>query len=67
MDEPTSALTEVETERLFELMDELKAEGRAILFISHKMEEIYHVADRITVVRDGSVVGTSSPSDASSR
>ena len=63
MDEPTSALTEVEIERLFELMDELKAEGRAILFISHKMEEIYRVAERITVLRDGSVVGTSSPSD----
>jgi ABC-type sugar transport system ATPase subunit len=63
MDEPTSALTEVETERLFELIDELKAEGRAILFISHKMEEIYRVADRIMVLRDGSVVGTSAPSE----
>jgi ABC-type sugar transport system ATPase subunit len=63
MDEPTSALTEVETERLFVLIDELKAEGRAILFISHKMEEIYRVADRITVLRDGSVVGTSVPSE----
>ena len=65
MDEPTSALTEVETERLFELMDDLKAEGRAILFISHKMEEIYRVADRIAVLRDGSVVGTRSPLELS--
>lgn len=63
MDEPTSALTEVETERLFELIDELKGEGRGILFISHKMEEIYQVADRISVLRDGRLVGTRSPAE----
>jgi len=63
MDEPTSALTEVETERLFELIDEFKGEGRGILFISHKMEEIYQVADRISVLRDGRLVGTRSPNE----
>jgi ABC-type sugar transport system ATPase subunit len=65
MDEPTSALTEVETERLFHLIDELKTEGRAILFISHKMEEIYRVADRISVLRDGNFVGTGLPTELS--
>jgi len=58
MDEPTSALTEMETRHLFERIDQLKREGRAVLFISHKMEEIYRIADRIAVLRDGKLVGT---------
>ncbi len=63
MDEPTSALTEMETRRLFERIEQLKGEGRAVLFISHKMEEIYRVADRIAVLRDGRLVGTRPPSE----
>lgn len=63
MDEPTSALTENETHRLFQLIDELKHEGRAVCFISHKMEEIYRVADRISVLRDGHLIGSRLPSD----
>ena len=63
MDEPTSALTENETHRLFELIDELKRDGRAVCFISHKMEEIYRVADRISVLRDGRLIGTRTPSE----
>ncbi len=58
MDEPTSALTEMETRRLFERVEQMKREGRAVLFISHKMEEIYRIADRIAVLRDGQLVGT---------
>ncbi len=58
MDEPTSALSEMETRHLFERVDQLKREGHAVLFISHKMEEIYRIADRITVLRDGLLVGT---------
>jgi ABC-type sugar transport system ATPase subunit len=58
MDEPTSALTEMETRHLFERVEQLKREGHAVLFISHKMEEIYRVADRIAVLRDGQLVGT---------
>jgi ABC-type sugar transport system ATPase subunit len=58
MDEPTSALTAPEVETLFQTMDELKAQGCAIIYISHKMEEIYRVADRITVLRDGRGVGS---------
>jgi ABC-type sugar transport system ATPase subunit len=58
MDEPTSALTEMETRLLFERILQLKREGRAVLFISHKMEEIYRLADRIAVLRDGRLVGT---------
>jgi ABC-type sugar transport system ATPase subunit len=60
MDEPTSALSEPEVERLFRLIETLKARGCGILYISHKMEEIYRVADRITVLRDGARVGTAS-------
>ncbi len=58
MDEPTSALTEPEVEKLFDIIVKLKAEGCGIIYISHKMEEIYRIADRITVLRDGKYIGT---------
>jgi ABC-type sugar transport system ATPase subunit len=48
----------METRHLFERVDQLKREGHAVLFISHKMEEIYRIADRIAVLRDGQLVGT---------
>jgi ribose transport system ATP-binding protein len=63
MDEPTSALTVMETKLLFERVEQLKREGRAVLFISHKMEEIYRIADRIAVLRDGRLVGTRKASE----
>jgi ABC-type sugar transport system ATPase subunit len=63
MDEPTSALTAVEVERLFELILRLKSEGRGILYITHKMEEIDSIADRITVLRDGEFVGSAPAKD----
>lgn len=53
MDEPTSSLTKIETELLFQLMDRLKAKGIAIIYISHRMDEIFRVCDRVTVLRDG--------------
>lgn len=53
LDEPTSSLTDRETELLFECMDRLKKKGTAIIYISHKMDEIFRVADRVTVFRDG--------------
>lgn len=59
MDEPTSALSRPEVERLFEVITNLKKQGRGIVYITHKMEEIYRVADRITVLRDGRHAGTS--------
>jgi ABC-type sugar transport system ATPase subunit len=58
MDEPTSALTSVEVERLFGLIEDLKARGCAVVYITHKMEEIYRIADRISVLRDGRLVGS---------
>lgn len=58
MDEPTSALTESETRRLFEIIGRLRADGVTILYISHKMDEIFRLADRITVLRDGRQVRT---------
>lgn len=63
MDEPTSALTEPEVERLFAVMENLKRDGCGIIYISHKMEEIYRVADRITVLRDGRYIGTADRDD----
>jgi ABC-type sugar transport system ATPase subunit len=62
MDEPTSALTEPEAERLFGIIEGLRRRGCAVVYISHKMQEIYRVADRITVLRDGRLVGTSAAS-----
>ena len=57
MDEPTAALSHREVEELFVIVRRLKAEGRAVLFISHKFEEIFDVADRYAVFRDGAAVG----------
>jgi ABC-type sugar transport system ATPase subunit len=63
MDEPTSALTETEVEKLFSIIAKLKQSGCGIIYITHKMEEIYRIADRITVLRDGRYVGTSAASE----
>jgi len=57
MDEPTAALSHKEIEDLFELIELLKREGKAVLFISHKLYEVYKIADRYTVFRDGEMVG----------
>jgi rhamnose transport system ATP-binding protein len=57
MDEPTAALSHKEIEELYELVEKLKAEGKAILFISHKFDEIFRIADRYSVFRDGRMVG----------
>ena len=57
MDEPTAALSQKEIEELYVLIDLLKQDGKAILFISHKFDEIYRIADRFTVFRDGEQVG----------
>nr|WP_156799369.1 sugar ABC transporter ATP-binding protein [Oceanicola granulosus] len=63
MDEPTAALSQKEIEELYELVERLKAEGRAILFISHKFDEIFRIADRYTVFRDGELVGHGAMAD----
>ena len=58
MDEPTSALTEAEVVRLFRVIERLRGRGVTILYISHKMDEVFRLADRITVLRDGELVRT---------
>lgn len=57
LDEPTSSLSDRETERLFAIMRKLKSQGVAIIFISHFLEQIYTICDRITILRDGVYVG----------
>ena len=57
MDEPTAVLTRQESEVLYELISRLSAEGVAVVFISHKLEEIERIADSITILRDGQLVG----------
>jgi ABC-type sugar transport system ATPase subunit len=63
LDEPTSALNEHEVDSLFERILELRRRGRGIIYITHKMEEIYRLADRITVLRDGGLVGTAAAAE----
>jgi ribose transport system ATP-binding protein len=65
MDEPTAALTSEESARLFAVIDQLKARGCAILYVSHRMDEIFRIADRVTVMRDGRVVATTPTTDTS--
>lgn len=63
MDEPTSSITEKEVAQLFKKIGELKAKGVSIIYISHKMDEVFKIADDITVLRDGSVVSTDRAED----
>ncbi|MBC8447346.1 MAG: sugar ABC transporter ATP-binding protein [Chloroflexi bacterium] len=58
MDEPTAALTKKEVEALFGVVKDLQAKGIATLFVSHKLDEVLHIAERVTVLRDGRLVGT---------
>ncbi|MBM7702502.1 sugar ABC transporter ATP-binding protein [Metabacillus iocasae] len=65
MDEPTAALTEREIEKLFDVIHTLRKEGVSIVYISHRMEEIFAICDRITVMRDGRTVDTKAIPDTS--
>ncbi len=58
MDEPTSALTETEVQKLYKIIRDLSSQGRSIIFISHKLDELFEICDRITVLRDGCYVDT---------
>lgn len=58
MDEPTSAITDREVEKLFTVIRDLKEQGKSIIYISHKMKEIFEICDTITVLRDGSIIST---------
>ena len=67
MDEPTSALTESEVARLYSVIEQLRKRGVTILYISHKMDEVFRLADRITVLRDGQFVQTVDRAEATPR
>jgi D-xylose transport system ATP-binding protein len=58
LDEPTAALTEAEVETLYTILEKLRARGVGMIYISHKLDEVFHLSDRITVLRDGRTVGT---------
>lgn len=58
LDEPTAALTDIEVEGLFQIIKKLTAEGKSVIFISHKMREVLHISDRITILRAGESVCT---------
>ena len=61
LDEPTSVLTPQEADRLFETLNKLKAEGRSVLYISHRLEEVQRICDKATVLRHGKVTGACEP------
>ena len=63
LDEPTSSLTAPEVEKLFKMMRQLKAQGISLIYISHKMDEIFNICDEISVLRDGSLVMTKESKD----
>jgi len=63
-DEPTAVLTPQEVEELFKIMRSLASQGKSIIFITHKLREVLEVADRITVIRRGAVIGTTTPAEA---
>lgn len=63
MDEPTAALTEREISKLFDVITALKKNGVSIVYISHRMEEIFTICDRITIMRDGKTVDTTNISE----
>jgi ABC-type sugar transport system ATPase subunit len=63
LDEPTAALTDAEVETLFAILDRLRERGVAMIYISHKLEEVFSLSDRITVLRDGRTIGTDATSD----
>jgi len=65
MDEPNSSLTQTETRQLFQVIRELKKQGISIIYVSHKIEEVLQISDRITVLRDGKYMGTIESSEAS--
>ncbi len=58
LDEPTATLSPMDTDRLFEIINKLKADGIGVIFISHHLNEIYAIADRLTVLRNGEVIGS---------
>ena len=58
LDEPTSSLTAAEVEALFTIVNELRAKGVSIVYISHKMDEILRISDEVTIMRDGQYIGT---------
>lgn len=66
MDEPTSSISKKETEILFRLIKDLKDSGVSIIYISHRMEELFEICDRITIMRDGKTVSTLNTKDVSS-
>ena len=65
MDEPTSALSEAEVDRLYTIVRDLKQRGVAVIFISHKLGEVFRISDAISVLRDGQMIGTVEPTKSS--
>ncbi|MFN2598249.1 MAG: xylose ABC transporter ATP-binding protein [Pyrinomonadaceae bacterium] len=63
LDEPTAALTDAEVETLFRILNDLRARGVGMIYISHKLDEVFRISDRVTVLRDGRTVGTAATKD----
>ncbi|MBS42446.1 MAG: D-xylose ABC transporter ATP-binding protein [Nocardioides sp.] len=66
MDEPTASLTSAESERLFEVIEDLRSAGTAVIYVSHRLKEVLDLSDRVTALRDGCLVGTKRRSEIAS-
>src|SRR5690606_5836571 len=67
LDEPTASITDQETEILFDIIRTLKSQGKSIIYISHRMKEIFKIADKVTVLKDGKYQGTNFIRDITSQ
>ena len=67
LDEPTAVITPQEVDDLFRILDQMRQDGRALIFISHKLHEVLAISDRISVLRDGKKVGSIPVEDATKR
>src|SRR6185312_5498874 len=67
LDEPTAALTDAEAENLFSVLDRLRRHGVGVIYISHRLQEVFRTSDRITVLRDGRSVGTKATSEVEAK
>lgn len=67
LDEPTALLTPQESDKLFDVIRLLKSQGKSVIFITHKLKEVYQIADRMTVMRGGRTIGTTTPQETNER
>ena len=67
LDEPTALLTPQESDKLFDVIRRLKEQGKSVIFITHKLGEVYQIADRMTIMRAGQMIATTTPQETTEK